>query len=243
MLSVHATCAVGQRKQYTSMCYCTTNCFSASIKFVILHILSLSCAALMQTEKSNNYIKIAQQQGNAFCVLFFMFQFHLLSTILTLSLIRNIMAQCLSLFSSVERLARESNWLCGLICSHPMKTENQLLTLASAIGSPVGQHAFCTLNDSVKQRTDLRHLFKPFPSTMNCFEQTHLVVLYRPYSHFLEEFGEFLSDVATHSDGNLIIGDFNINVNKAFNPSSKQSLSGPLSLCMNILIAVIIPLF
>ena len=46
-----------------------------------------------------------------------------------------------------------------------------------------------------------------------------------PYSQFLEEFGEFISDIITHSDEIVIIGDFNIHLNKAYDPLCKAFLA------------------
>ena len=74
-------------------------------------------------------------------------------------------------------------------------------------------------------------VLKSSPLTTNCRvrgSRLHLVVLYRPpgpYSQFLEEFGEFLSDIITHSDEIVIIGDFNIHLNKADDPLCKAFLA------------------
>lgn len=66
----------------------------------------------------------------------------------------------------------------------------------------------------------------------------HLMALCRlPYSQFYEEFGDFILDLVTHSDAILIIGDFNIHLNKAF---IWHFLT--LSLHMDLLTAVVTPL-
>ena len=52
----------------------------------------------------------------------------------------------------------------------------------------------------------------------------YLIILYRPpgpYTSFLEEFSNFLSDLITRTDNILIIGDFNIHLNNVTNPLSK----------------------
>lgn len=42
-----------------------------------------------------------------------------------------------------------------------------------------------------------------------------------PYSLFLGEFSDLIADFITHSDEILIIGDFNIHLNKAADPLSR----------------------
>lgn len=72
----------------------------------------------------------------------------------------------------------------------------------------------------IKLRSFEALFFKPSTSSSNSLVHGtgfHLVVTYRPqgpYSHFLEEFGEFLAALLTRSDKILIIGDFNIHLNK-----------------------------
>ena len=56
----------------------------------------------------------------------------------------------------------------------------------------------------------------------------YLVILYRPpgpYSSFLDEFSNFLSDIVLHFDNILIIGDFNIHVNHKSDPLCRAFLS------------------
>ena len=76
-------------------------------------------------------------------------------------------------------------------------------------------------------------VLKPSSSNSNSLVQGtgfHLVVLYRPlrpYTQFLEEFGEFIADLVTRSDKILIIGDFNIHLNKPSDPLGKAFLRLP----------------
>ena len=54
------------------------------------------------------------------------------------------------------------------------------------------------------------------------------VMLYRPpgpYSSFLDEFSDFLSDLVTHMDNIIIFGDFNIRVNHKTDPLTKAFTS------------------
>ncbi|KAF7650916.1 hypothetical protein LDENG_00118880 [Lucifuga dentata] len=54
----------------------------------------------------------------------------------------------------------------------------------------------------------------------------YLVLLYQPpgpYSQFLEEFCVFISDLTIYAERILILGDFNIHVNKPSDPLSKTS--------------------
>lgn len=76
-----------------------------------------------------------------------------------------------------------------------------------------------------KQNITLNSL-KASPSAVNCCQgnRFHLYELYRhpgPYSQFLEEFGDFISDLITHCDKILVIGDFSIHLNKTFDSLSK----------------------
>ena len=82
-------------------------------------------------------------------------------------------------------------------------------------------------NHNIKFTSFEALVLKPSSSNSNSLVQGtgfHLVVLYRPpgpYSQFLEEFGEFIADVVTPSDKILIIGDFNIHLNKPSDPLGK----------------------
>lgn len=57
---------------------------------------------------------------------------------------------------------------------------------------------------------------------------SYLIMLYRPpgpYSSFLDEFSNFLSDLITRADNIIIFGDFNIRINCKTDPLSKAFLS------------------
>lgn len=61
-------------------------------------------------------------------------------------------------------------------------------------------------------------VLKPSPSAVN-WNRFHLYELYRhpgPCSQFLEEFGDFISDLITHCDKVLVIGDFSIQIDFGF---------------------------
>lgn len=63
--------------------------------------------------------------------------------------------------------------------------------------------------------------------TASSLPSFYLAVLYRPpgpYSLFLEEFSNFISDLVTRADNILIIGDFNIHINNSTDPLSKAFL-------------------
>ncbi|XP_030264935.1 uncharacterized protein LOC115576546 [Sparus aurata] len=85
-------------------------------------------------------------------------------------------------------------------------------------------------NQDIKFTSFEALVLKPSSSNSNSLVQGtgfHLVVLYRPpgpYSQFLEEFGEFIADLVTRSDKILIIGDFNIHLNKPSDPLGKAFL-------------------
>ncbi|WP_158586953.1 endonuclease/exonuclease/phosphatase family protein, partial [Alcanivorax profundi] len=75
---------------------------------------------------------------------------------------------------------------------------------------------------------------KHIPSQINGSKTFYLAVIYRPpgpYSSFLDEFGAFLSDLIIHSDSILVVGDFNIHLNKESDPLARafQSLLTTLS--------------
>ncbi|XP_078139509.1 uncharacterized protein LOC144539314 [Centroberyx gerrardi] len=92
---------------------------------------------------------------------------------------------------------------------------NSSLNLSPDLSNKLSSCEMLTMRPSIPVSMGLNHSgILPF----------YLIILYRPpgpYSSFLEEFSNFLSDLVIRTDNILIIGDFNIHLNCETNPLSK----------------------
>ncbi len=117
-----------------------------------------------------------------------------------------------------------------LVEATPPNYSNSHIARASKAGGGVG----IIFNPSLGLVHDHRHklssceILSMRPSATTGLGSFYSVMLYHPpgpYSSFLDEFSDFLSDLVTHTDNIIIFGDFNIRVNHKTDPLTKAFTS------------------
>lgn len=117
-----------------------------------------------------------------------------------------------------------------LVEASPPNYSNSHIARSSKSGGGVG----LIYNSNLGLSHDHRHklssceILTMRPSATAGLGSFYSVMLYRPpgpYSTFLVEFSDFLSDLVTHADNIIIFGDFNIRVNCKTDPLTKAFTS------------------